>query len=127
MFLPGKLCNRISQFCAKCNAVEYEQGQVISDKDWKTIRSTELKELAEDYKALKESERALKERLDEVATAIKEHKSINHARCNVYGLKVMEKTRIGNVDYKKLLAEKLPDVDVSGYRKPTTIYKEIKL
>ena len=36
MFLPGKLCNRISQFCAKCNSVEYEQGQVISDKDWKT-------------------------------------------------------------------------------------------
>lgn len=115
--------NMVTEVNLFWDLVQNKKEPELIDQDWKKIRSTELKEMINELKELAPQVK----RFDTLKKAIKDHKSLNHARCEAYGVKIYEKTRAGSVDWKTIVKDNLPDIDTSKYQKASTKYKEIKL
>jgi len=100
----------------------------LSDKDYLIIRDKELQGWGKEYKKYKERSVKAAQMAEEFKSKIMESALIKeHTRCRFSGVKINTVNRKGNVDYKKLLKENLPDIDVDQYRKKSTVYKEIRL
>ena len=99
----------------------------LMDKDYKKITDPELGKKVNKYKSLKSRFDNLKEELDALADEIKSSELLSHPRTICRGAKVITITRKGSVDFKKIVAEKLPEFDTSGYVKASTTYRSIKL
>lgn len=97
----------------------------LSDKDYKKVTSKVVKEHIAKFVDIKKQ-------INELATQLEHHKKYifehaTHKRMIHDNVKIITKTRQGNVDYKKLLKENLPNINQELYRKPPTTYKEIRL
>lgn len=99
----------------------------LSDRDYKNVVAKEMKVAIDEYSRIKKEINELTVKLEEQKVIITEHPRWNHRRMVHGDVKLLTKTRKGSVDYKKILEEHLPDLDTSGYLKPSTTYKEIKL
>lgn len=104
--------------------------QIVSawDSFWPTVAERDDQEWREASEAYKEAKKVA----DEAATALTEAKkhlltfmSGTYAYGN--GVRVKEVVRSGQVDWKKIQAEKLTDVDVEQYRKPGSSYIQVEL
>lgn len=109
------------------NLVQTKKEPPLSEKDWKNVRSKDLGEKIDKLKVLKQKVADDLASISELEKAIKGHKDITHPRVICHGVKIIETTRKGSVDYKKIMSEHLPDLDTSGYVKPSTTYRSIKL
>lgn len=107
--------------------VETKKEPELSEKDYKKITDAELGKKVNKYKSLKSRFDNLKNELETLADEIKTNELLSHPRTVCRGLKVIESTRKGSVDYKKIVAEHLPELDTSGYVKASTTYRSIKL
>lgn len=107
--------------------VEEKKEPGLSDRDYKKVVSKELKDLLTEYASIKSVMKDLAKALKDKEPLIKEHPKWNHKRMVFGDIKLIEKTRRGSVDYKKIIAEHLPDLDLTKYVKPSTTYKEIKI
>lgn len=99
----------------------------LSDKDYKRVSSKEMKDALNEYIRVKREIDKLTVDLTSLKEVITTHPRFNHRRMDHEGTKIMTKNRAGNIDYKKVMAEHLPDLDLEPYRKPGTSYKEIKV
>lgn len=117
----------VKQVNAFLKLVETKKEPPLTAKDWKDVKSVELKEKVAKYTELKTRFDQDKKDLEALSKEITTHEKINHPRINCYGLKITEITRKGSVDFKKIVAEKLPEFDTSGYVKASTTYRSIKL
>lgn len=107
--------------------VETKKEPPLTDKDFKKVRDKGLSTLVAELAVVRQGIDPLLKREEELKKAIKEHEGWNHTRMICDGVKLITKTRRGSVDYKKVISENLPELDLTGYVKPSTTYKEIKL
>ncbi len=99
----------------------------LSDKDYKKVSSKEMKVAIDKYAEIKKEISSLTEDLNEQKEIITNHPRLNHRRMEHGGIKIITKNKAGSIDYKKIMAEHLPDLDLEQYRKPGTTYKEIRV
>jgi len=107
--------------------VQTKKEPPLTDRDWKNVRSKDLGDKIDKLKSLKEKIAEDLISIKSLEDEIKTHEAINHPRSICRGVKIQEITRKGSVDYKKIVAEKLPELDTSGYVKASTTYRSIKL
>ena len=119
-----KMVKKVDSFWKK--VVENKEPK-LSDKDYKRVSSKEMKEALDRYQTIKYQIDDLTVLLNEEKDIIANHPRFNHRRMDHNGTKIMVKNRAGSIDYKKVIAEHLPELNLEGYRKPGTSYKEIKV
>lgn len=107
--------------------VEDKKEPPLSDRDFKKVVAVEMKDAIEKFVKIKTEIKELEKELKTYDDIIKKHPRWNHKRM-IYGdVRLIEKTRKGSVDFKKIVSDNLPEFDTSNYIKPSTTYKEIKI
>lgn len=75
--------------------------------------------------------RVLKKQIDELTVELDRHKKIifdlTPDKFSYDCFTISTTNKAGDIDYKKLLAEKLPDVDLEPYRKKGSSFKQIRI
>ena len=95
----------------------------LSEKDFKTIRSTAFGEKA---KAYREKMELLKSLEAETDTLKKEMLAlVDHPRAIGYGIKIMRYVRKGNIDYAKI--PELKALNLEQYRKPMSEITKVEI
>jgi len=117
----------VEKVTAFWNMVKTQKAPELSDRDYKNVRSKELKGLVQQYVQLKEELKPKLETLSEIEKAIKENENWTHPRMRLDDVKLIQSTRKGSVDYKKIVNELLPDVDTSKYVKKATTTRMIRV
>lgn len=93
-----------------------------TDRDWTVIREPKALEKAARIYQIKRLMRELEE--EELVLQKGLEAFLDAKRCQVGNLKAVYKTRLGNVDYKKI--EVLKEMDLTPYRKPNISYWEFR-
>lgn len=96
-------------------------------KDFIKIKDKELRKKIKRFKTLKTRMKKYESEMKDLEKEIKESEHLSDSRYEYVGVKIYTKSRKGSIDYKKVCSEKLKDIDLSGYKKPDTTYKEIRL
>ncbi len=99
-----------------------------SDKDYKLIRDKDVQELLLRYQGMKKNYDEIGDVLDLLKTDI--FAKIEHRRFKWKDIKIVPKTRAGNIDYKKLLGTHLPQLpkeEIEKFRGKDIVYKEIRI
>ena len=99
----------------------------LSIRDYKKITDKSLGSDITRYKLLKKRQSKLETELKELADKIKSSELLSHPRTICRGARVITITKKGSIDFKKIVAEHLPEFDTSGYVKASTTYRSIKL
>jgi len=99
----------------------------LSDRDYKKVSSKDMKNALDEYARIKKEITSLTADLDVQKKIILEHPRLNHRRMEHKNIKIITKDKKGGIDYKKIMADHLPNLDVEKYRKTGTTYKEIKV
>lgn len=120
----AKMVKAVDKFWEK---VEQNKEPKLSDRDYKRVSAKEMKVAIDKFVDIKTQIKNLETQLKEQEEIIKEHPRWNHRRMAHGNVKLLIKTRKGSVDYKKIVADHLPDFDTKEYVKPSTTYKEIKV
>lgn len=116
---------KLLEECVKFwDLVQTKKPPQVEDRDYKSLRG--MTKHANKYRRLKQKMVALKIELDEVEDLlVNAAKDSKHPRVRVGDIKLMEISRVGNVDYKKV--PELQGVDLDKYRGKGSLYWRIDL
>lgn len=111
------------KMCKFWKHVQENKEPELTDKDFRSVRNTEVRELLDAWKETKNSIDVLSKRLDNLKEQILNHADVKdrRVRCGNYRISIVH--RMGNVQYKDI--PHLKGVDLDKYRASPTIYQTI--
>jgi len=122
--VPEYIGNLIAAEQAFWDCVQKKKPPVASDGDYKSIKG--MSKVVNKYRRLSQKIKAMEAELDvEKEKILDAAKEMNHPRIVCSGLKLLQVSRIGNVDYKKI--PELANVDLEKYRGKGSVYWKIEI
>lgn len=97
----------------------------LSDTDYKVLVDDSLSALAERYRTTSLERDRAEERMEELRKEMLASDLIDHPRVEINGVQIIKSSRLGSVDYSKLVKDM--NLNVEEYRKPGSEYFTLKV